>query len=72
MLLKQKISLILPLLKHKALSLLRSYLFSSNWVSFLAHTFAIQVEYCTLQNHIYTRDSLFFTSVPNNHSFRSR
>jgi hypothetical protein len=66
--LKQKFPLILPLPEHKAL---RSYLFSSDQVSFLAQSFAIQVEYYALQQQIYAQ-SFIFSSVPNNHSFMSR
>jgi hypothetical protein len=49
-LLKQKFPLILPLPEKKSL---RSYLFSSNPVSFLAQSFTSQVEYCALQQQIY-------------------
>jgi hypothetical protein len=45
MLSKQKFSLILLLSKHKDLPLLRSYLFSSDHISFLAQSFTSQVEY---------------------------
>jgi hypothetical protein len=68
MLSKKKFPLILPLPEHKAL---RSYLFSSDQVSFLAQSFASQLEYCALQQQIYAQ-SFLFSSVPNNHSFRSR
>ena len=50
--------------KNKALPLLRSYLFSSYWISFLAQSFTSQVEYCTLQQHIYANifSFLYFSS----------
>jgi hypothetical protein len=59
MLSKQKISLILFLSKNRALPLLRSYLFSSDQVSFLAQSFTSQVEYCALQKHIYAQSFSF-------------
>jgi hypothetical protein len=64
MLSKQKISLILLLSKHKALPLLISYLFSSDQTSFLAQSFTSQVEYCALQQQIYTQSFsfLYFSS----------
>jgi hypothetical protein len=65
---KKKFPLILPLLEHKAL---RSYLILSDPVYFLAQSFTSQVEYCTLQQQIYAQIFLF-SSVPNNHSFRSQ
>ena len=59
-----KISTYLTLSKHKALPLSRSYLFSSDRVSFLASSFASQVEYCALQQQIYTQSFsfLYFSS----------
>jgi hypothetical protein len=66
MLSKKKIPLILPLPENKAL---RSYLFSSDQVYFLAQSFTCQLEYCILQQKIYTQ-SFLFSSVPSNHSFR--
>jgi hypothetical protein len=64
MLLKHKFSLILLLSKHKALPFFGSYLFSSDQIYFLAQSFANQVEYCTLQQHIYAQSFsfLFFNS----------
>jgi hypothetical protein len=59
---KQKIPLMLPLLEHKAF---RSYLFSSDLPPSLAQSFASQA--------VDLRTELsFFSSVPSNHSFRSR
>jgi hypothetical protein len=60
---KKQFPLILPLPEHKSL---RSYLFSSDPIPFLA-----QVEYCALHQHIYTLVFLF-SSVPSNHSFTSQ
>ena len=64
MLSKQKFSLIFLLSKHKALPLLGSYLFSSDQISFLAQSFASQVEYCALQQQIYAHNLsfLYFSS----------
>jgi hypothetical protein len=64
MLSKQKFPLILPLSKYKALPILGSYLFSLDRVSFLAQSFASQVEYYELQQHIYVHSFsfLYFSS----------
>jgi hypothetical protein len=64
---KKKFPLILPLLEQQVL---RSYLFSSNPVPFLALNLTSQVEYYALKQHIYAQ-SFLFSLVPNNHSFRS-
>jgi hypothetical protein len=64
----QNFSLFLPLLENKAFL---SYLFSLDLPPFLVQSFAIQVEYCVLGKWIYAQ-SFLFSSVPINHSFRSR